>query len=134
MSCPTDRIWCLAQCRSGDISEWMEDKVLRIVVGLRIDAPLVQPLVCCHCGEQVDVKGIHHGQSCPRSPSCYPRHAFLNGLCKSHLDLIKPNGRLRSSGKLHMALVWRHGGAINHCVGCHMPRYLFSISIGFGWC
>ena len=41
----------------------MEDKVLGIAVRLRICAPLVQPHVCCHCGEQVDVMGTH-GLSC----------------------------------------------------------------------
>ena len=44
----------------------MEDKVLKFAVGQRIGAPLVQPHVCCHYGEQVDVKGIY-GKSCRRS-------------------------------------------------------------------
>ena len=37
----------------------MEGKVRRVAVGWRIGASLVQSLVCCHCGEQVDVMDTH---------------------------------------------------------------------------
>ena len=67
----------------------MKDEVLRIAVGLRIGAPLIQPYVYCHCCKQVDVNGTH-GLSCRRSRG-WPRHASecgsqeKFGLCK---DLI----------------------------------------------
>ena len=73
-------------------------------MGLRIVVSLVQPHVCCHCGEQVDVKGTH-GLSYRRSQVHYPRHASLNAVVKRNLDSakitsqIEPNRMLRSDGK-----------------------------------
>ena len=32
----------------------MDDKALRIAIGLRLGCPLCQPHACAHCGEEVD--------------------------------------------------------------------------------
>ena len=44
----------------------MENKGLRNAVEIRIGALLVQLHICCHCGEQVDVK-VTHSLSCRRN-------------------------------------------------------------------
>ena len=121
-SCGMEKIWCLAQCHPSDISgfkDWIEDKVFRIPVRLRIGAPLVQLHVCCHCGEQVDVKGTH-GLSCCRSQDHYPRHASVKVVVKRSLNIAripfrhKPNGLLQSDGKRPDGIVWSHESVAIH--------------------
>ena len=51
--------WNSERISFGSMQSQMEDKVLRVTMGLRIGAPLVQPDVCCHCGEQINVKEAH---------------------------------------------------------------------------
>ena len=91
----------------------MEDKVLRVAMGLRIGAPLVQPHVCCHCCEQIDVKETH-GLICCRSQGHYPRYSSLNEVVKRSLKSAKipsqleSNEMLRSDGKPPIGVVqWK---------------------------
>ena len=53
----------------------MDDDTMRIVVGLRLGAPLCRPHTCCHCGEKVGHLGVH-GLSCRRSEGGH--HTALN--------------------------------------------------------
>ena len=84
----------------------MEDKVLRIVE-LRIGAPLVHPHVCCHCGEQVAVKGTH-------SQSCCRKLGSLSKACLSECgdhdkDSAKIPSRLEPHGVLTSESKWPDG-------------------------
>ena len=117
----------------------MEDKVLRIAVGLRIGASLVQPHVWCHYGKQVDDKDTH-ALNCHRSHGRYPIHASQNAMVKRSLDFAKipsqlePNGVLRSDSKQPDGINLVPWKCRQSCVGCHMPKYLCTVSFGFGWC
>ena len=77
----------------------MEDKVLRVAMGLRIGAPLVQPDVCCHCGEEINVKEMHGLIYC-RSQGRYPRYASLNAVVKRSLKSAKIPSQLESNEML----------------------------------
>ena len=74
--CNMEWTWCLAQCRSSVISGFKDrEQGSQKCVELRIGALLVQLHMCCHCGEQVDVK-VTHGQSFRRSQDNYPRQMW----------------------------------------------------------
>ena len=110
----------MAQCHPSDISSYrMEGKVSRIALGLKINSLLVLLHMCCHCGEQVDVKSPH-SLSCHRSQGHYPWHASLIVMVKRSMDSadipsrLEPNGVLRTDGKVQMALVLSDGNAVHH--------------------
>ncbi len=82
----------------------MDDKVIRIGVGLRLGVPLCEPLDCPFCGGQVDEYGIH-GLKCRYSKGRHSRHSAINDIIKRSLESIKvpchlePTGITRSDGK-----------------------------------
>ena len=56
----------------------LNDKSLRIALGLCLSAPIIVDHTCaCVCGAKVDIYGTH-GLSCRCSGGCLSRHASVN--------------------------------------------------------
>ena len=109
-----DRARLLAVARAG-ASAWLhalpadslgtllDDRSVRICVGLRLGANLVEPHRC-RCGEPVGSLA-RHGLSCARSAGRRPRHAALNETLARALRtagqpcILEPTGLLREDGK-----------------------------------
>ena len=104
----------------------MDDKVVRIAVGLRLGVPLCQPHNCYHCGAAVDELATH-GLSCPKSQGRHPRHTAINELIQRSLvtavvpSHLEPSGICRSDGKRPDGLTvtpWKCGRALTWDVIC----------------
>ena len=95
----------------------MDNKSIRIGVGLRLGVPLCQPHLCCQCGAEVDHL-VTHGLSCRRSLGHHSRHATLNDIIHRTLTTVKIPSRLepsrlyRSDGKRPdgaSLVLWKRG-------------------------
>lgn len=79
----------------------MDDKIIRIAVGLRLGAPLCHPHRCCLCGTFVDSSGTH-GLSSMKSQGRHSRHAEINSIILRSLSaakILEPTGLCTSDGK-----------------------------------
>ena len=94
----------------------LDDKVVRIAVGLRLGINICEPHVCI-CGLVVDVRGSH-ALSCKHTSGLLTRHNHLNDIVLRLLTRAKipvtrePAGLLRSDGKRPDGLIliqWREG-------------------------
>ena len=79
----------------------MSDKAIRIVVGVRVGAPLGQLHQCSHCGSDVD-QFFRHGLSCRFSQGRLPRHNTVNSLIQHVFTAAKIFSQLEPS-RLHRA-------------------------------
>ena len=95
----------------------MDNETTRVAIGLRLGAPLCQPLQCRHCGSAVDTLATH-GLSYRWSEGRLPRHAAINDIIHRSLTSAKvpsrlePNGLFRFDGKCpdRLSLVpWKEG-------------------------
>lgn len=88
---------------SPNLGTWLDNNTLRISVGLRLGAKVVEPHEC-QCGKQVCAKGVH-GLSCRRSAGRWSRHSQINNtfaraLRTAHIPVVlEPPGLSRSDGK-----------------------------------
>ena len=78
-------------------SSSMDDEVVRIAVGFRLEVPLCQPHNCYHCGAAVDELATH-GLSCPRSQGRHPRHTAISELIQRSLVTAGVPAQLEPSG------------------------------------
>ena len=82
----------------------LDNKVVRIAVGLRLSLPLCHPHRCIHCEVEVNDQGTH-GLSCRFSRGCHPRHGAVNNVVRRSLEAAKipaclePSDIYRSDGK-----------------------------------
>ena len=103
----------------------MDDEVMRVAVGLRLEASLCRPHKCHQCGADVDHLALH-GLSCRKSQGRHSRHAAMNDLLKRSLvsakipSILNPTGMARSNGKR-----WDFCYALKKwpdlSLGCHLP-------------
>ena len=79
----------------------MDDKTIRIAIGLRLGGPIFIPNLCHYCGSNVDM----HGLSCRFSAGRHFRHATLNDILHRALSSanvpsrLEPNSLDRANGK-----------------------------------
>ena len=78
----------------------MGDDTLRVVVGLRLGAPLCRSHNCHHCGLEVDSLATHE-LNCHWSEGRHYRHATLNDIVHRALAAAKIPSRLEPSGLFH---------------------------------
>ena len=82
----------------------MDDDTVRVVVGLRLDAPLCTYHNCHHCGLAVDSLAMH-GLSCHWSEGRHYRHAAVNDIVHRTFiaakipSCLEPPGFNREEGK-----------------------------------
>ena len=82
----------------------LDNKVVRITVGLRLGLPLCRPHRCVHCEVEVYDPGTH-SLSCRFSKGCHPHHGAVNDIVKRSLEAAKipshlePTDIYRSDGK-----------------------------------
>ena len=75
----------------------MSNDMIRISIGLRVGAPIVQPHTCVQCGKEVD-HHARHGLSCKSSQGRLSRHNALNNVIYRSLVAAKVPSRLEPSG------------------------------------
>ena len=75
----------------------MPNDIIRISIGLRVGAPIVQPHTCVQCGKEVD-HHARHGLSCKSSQGRLSRHNALNNIIYRSLVSAKVPSRLEPSG------------------------------------
>ena len=66
----------------------MDDKVIRVAVGLRLGLPLCRAHLCGSCGAEVNELGTHE-LSCRFSKGRHSRHAAVNNIIKRSLEAAK---------------------------------------------
>ena len=66
----------------------LDNKVVRITVGLRLGLPLCRPHRCVHCEVEVYDPGTH-SLSCRFSKGCHPHHGAMNDIVKRSLEAAK---------------------------------------------
>jgi hypothetical protein len=112
---PCSGDWLEALPLSG-IGLKMDNATIRIVVGLRLGAPIVRPHVCV-CGTTVTVDR-HHGLSCRHGTGRLSRHNEVNDLlCRAFISsgtlaTRKPHSLCTNSGKRPDGVTqvpWRRG-------------------------
>ena len=92
----------------------MDDKSVRVAIGLWLGAPIGHPHQCCHCGADVDKLDMH-GLSCQWSPGRLPRLAAVN-------DIIFPS---LTSAKVPPICKWSSTGCTNLMEKSQMGFYYF---------
>ena len=75
----------------------MNDKVMRVAMGLRLGVSLCHPHECHLCGAGVDHQGTH-GLHCQRSLGRHPCHMAINDLIKRSLATAKIAAHLKPAG------------------------------------
>ena len=107
----------------------LEDETIRIAVGLRLGLDLCEPHECCHCGTEVNRKGLH-GLSCRHSRGRHHRHAELNDTIRRAMTLanipsrLEPTGMTRDDGKRPDGVTlipWKGGKPLVWDVTCRHP-------------
>ena len=113
----------------------MDDRTVRIAVGLRLGTPLCHPHQCHHCGANVDHLATH-GLSCRRSDGRHPRHASINDIIHRSLtsarvpSRLEPSDLYRSDGNRPdgVSLVpWKRGRVLvwdANCPDTFAPSYI----------
>ena len=98
----------------------MDNKTIRVAIGLRLGAPLCYPHRCQHCGSEVD-ELTTHGLSCRWSEGRIPRHMAVNDIiCRSLVSAgvpsrLEPGGLCRLDGKRRdgvSIISWKDGKPI----------------------
>ena len=75
----------------------MPNDIIRISIGLRVGAPIVQPHTCVQCGKEVD-HHARHGLSCKSSQVRLSQHNALNNIIYWSLVSAEVPSRLELSG------------------------------------
>ncbi|XP_055357023.1 uncharacterized protein LOC129602087 [Paramacrobiotus metropolitanus] len=81
---------------AASLGNLLTDSAVRIVVGLRLGAPIITPHRCV-CGEWADARG-YHGLSCKKSRGRIPTHKCLNAIVKRSLALAGFERELEPQG------------------------------------
>ena len=121
----------------------MDDKTIRVSVGLRLGTTLCCRHTCHHCGAEVNHLGTH-GLSCTRSEGRHHRHAALNeivhrALTAAHIpSRLVTSGIFRSDGKRPDGITvvpWKGGRVLvwdATCPATFAPSYLSSAASDVG--
>ena len=103
-----------------------------VAVGLRLGLDLCKPHECCHCGTEINRRGLH-GISCLHSRGCHHRHAELNNTIHRAMtsantpSQLEPTGMTRDGGKCPDGVTlipWKGGKPLVWDVTCRHPQVL----------